>query len=765
MNKTHPAGRWLPGHWCGRAPANGGLVFSLLLLATSISPGQTLHDLIISLSDRQRVIEQRAQVEAALNDSAVAKESRATPAGPRPIEWNGVGMDPAAPAVEALDTAAKVALLNQAAGVFELLDNSFLNLDPADLEKEAVGALIPHARDDFGKLPVATAGNFDTVLASLARRTRGLRVLVWPSAFEMRTYEDGTYLTQTVVRDDPQDKDRDKRHGARVVNSPEIDPASLHASFIGPGNHDFILGDPVTEVKITSDATVQYSGECTETSANDAEITQPLHELKVLYQATYPASARVAAVPPGDPAGQIHGTVIILRRSLWHGIRTDDTKLSPEFAVDDARYHVVGKSRCDAIPLFTNPPVVVVKGKWLPVAAPGNASPDAAAPNPQAPVRKVFVADGCKYQANSLLAENDRNYSADYQNSYERQWQVGCRYFSIFKPDFVRGLDAPATVAPEPDPAEQVPAPVETDKPSDGPALENSDGALLLHPRPDLLFGIRLGPGLHGEGDAMIACHVQPDGTFLTSSLGGWLGGDDAARTRFDSSYRLGFAGSATDYHVVYDNDRVKRKLALPDLAWPMTTAEGTTYNFTRLLHQWDSPRLRQIIGRDLIADIEYTNSHYGYVVKIYRRPADRVMPEPGVAVDTSTLTPVRTWAAIHPDQGGTPYLNDAEKLRITGGDDETFVIYTNAPPSETRETGSWWQWTPGEFTWTFKRSEGTSEKYKKEIRIRNEVGDGKFRHETTVDITMDGKRAERKTSTKADPFISGMDAEAPSGE
>jgi RHS repeat-associated protein len=237
---------------------------------------------------------------------------------------------------------------------------------------------------------------------------------------------------------------------------------------------------------------------------------------------------------------------------------------------------------------------------------------------------------------------------------------------------------------------------------------------------------------------------------------------------RLDSSYALQFAGSCSDYHVVYENDRTKRTQKLPadGMGWPYP-GNGNTLNYdtTTLYYAWDRPRLKQIVGRDLLADITYNADHYGgYTVKIYRRPTGSAAPPPGQVMELAGMTLIRTWAFSHAG-GSSPHPTNLEKLEVAGSSDEKYEIQANEAVPNRFTYGSawiyyrsWWWWQiEGTWSWTLKLSQGANEKIKKEITILNpSSGSGSERNITLRD-SLDGQLVKTVTSKTLDPFSDGF--------
>jgi len=85
--------------------------------------------------------------------------------------------------------------------------------------------------------------------------------------------------------------------------------------------------------------------------------------------------------------------------------------------------------------------------------------------------------------------------------------------------------------------------------------------------------------------------------------------------------------------------------------------------NSYAFLTAWDAPRIRQIVGKHLVADVTVTDG-FSQVVKIYRRNGGVFTRTPGVAVNTSELTLLRTLTIGNPSSL-TGLGSGPEHLRI----------------------------------------------------------------------------------------------------
>jgi RHS repeat-associated protein len=707
---------------------------AVLLLCQGISSGQSLYDVVVSLSDRQRIFNQRKEISTLLtNQTNDPSADDLQPPDDLPIQWFEAGASPTEEGIQGLKIGAKITLLNQAVRVFDSLKFGFLNSSPGEFADESVvGALVPYKSGDFDPLPRATPENFNEVLSLLGQRVRCLRLVQWPAAF--RSVEIG-----------------DRKE---VYQSASLTPPAS----IGPDGLD--AGEPSQSTSIASSffAKVDVRGGFDE-QVSEEDGTPISQHLDVSISSHYPESALVSATAPDAETMQIGGTVYILRRSFHHGVAI--TNSPPEFEKNEAGYLVVGSKSSGDITLMEDKPAPTFNGTWVTTY------------EAQGTIRKSFVEGGYQHKRAGLLPFGHPERTENHARSYERNWRIGCIFYSIFKPTFTRGVDAES-------------ARVKLELSDRASAASTADGEFRLHPRPSQLFGISVGPGLKGAGNGYISAGSLGAGFADGFTRGGvewnWTnwdasyhGDDEGTLLRFDSTYAVNFAGSCSDYHVVYENNRTARVQSLPadSLGWPYpVSGSGSVYDPYTLYRAWDAPRLKQVVGRDLIADIVYNANHYGgYTVNIYRKPVPTegtADPAPGVAVPTSGLEAIRTWAFSNPDAESEAHPATAEKLLVEGKAGETFEIQAGAPPANggigfgRGLGGSFWHyygydwcwWLEGSYSWTLNLKQGDAEKFKKviEVTLMEDEEYDRYHHSIQRE-SRDGQEATSLSSTSLHPF------------
>ena len=711
------------------------LVFLTLIAFHSAALGQSLYDVVISLSDRQRVVNQQLQVSTYLsNQNNNPAEADGEIPSDNPIDWMNVGTAPTQSALDDLAIGGKMAVLNQAVAEFDRLKLSFLNSSPDEFEAgSVVGTLRTHSSGNFAPLPRATPENYHELLRLLAQRLNALSLIFWPVTFHQKSLDDVTDVYE-VLRYDADGNvwveilDRD---GEVVESFTWGTPSS-----IGPGNLVARTNDShIVGSKLTSNVSCEGSYE----QSTTGNVDKPLLREQVLrVRVDYPEKATVSTAAQGAEGVQIDGSVYILHRSDWHQMEVNG--VFPQFDRDQGGYVVDGGASSGEVPLFSTAPTATFDGSWLKMDEYGDDNV------------QQFVEGGYKYKEDWVRPYSDPKHSDKFGNSYEQNWNVGCTFYAVFKPTFTRGVDATG---------------MRKKLESAGGILADSaaDGNLLLHPRPSLLFGIDLGPGLKGGGNGYISTKTMMVGWQDSYNWYVDLAGQ-VTMQRFDSSYLLQFSGSCSDYHVVYVNDRSDRtqKLPVDNMGWSYTGAfPGMAYDTSTLYRAWDSPRLKQVAGRDLVADITYNTNHYGgYSVKIYRRPSGNVLPTPGQELPVTGMTLIRTWTFSHPG-GSEPHPTNAEKLEVVGSGGENYEIKANEIlPGQglgwaQAWYGSlewWFWWREGIHSWTLKLSEGTGEKLKEEIEINLSTDESEsVIWNTALRKSLDAQLISSLSSTTLNPF------------
>jgi RHS repeat-associated protein len=611
------------------------ILFSLIyVLFPVFAMGQHLADVLVSLQDRHRAVEQRIQLYAYHTPNGVVGDQQL-------IEWTGLGTTryPTAANVDALDLGAKVALLNQAVADFGRLAPYYLNLRADDMTTGGIGILRPYLPEDFEDLGRAGAGNYNQVITALAMQVRRLRVLTWTASLKTGTERYGIDQRSTQTKESG-------IWGAWVDwHDESLEPGDSEdwmPTSIGEGGKHVATQDSIYKIhwnwfnfrwEESFHVTGQYSYQETATSRDKW--------LKLTRTRTFPIEAGLHSKVPAR-TDQLSGKVALLRRVRWSPVPFTT------FAADDDSW---------------NP----VNGQWQLVAIEENAT----GLTNLGPKEEVGVSLSWSEPAGGLQNASPTGLQAAWAGSNH----LSRIYAAVCMPEFANGVDAPGVASYL----------AKSGRVSGAPG---GDGRPLVHPLPGLMAGIPLGRGLDGFGSGWIGIsptnlafadqrYVGEGGTVEYDS---WI---SAARfMRFDYMSNLRFTGSAEDFHVVYEayRDMQSRGAGLPS-AQPTTTEQQqsgwnafisiSSHGGRDFFLAWDLPRIRQIVGRDLIADVEM-QGHYKCVVKIYRRVvdpgADPVDRRPWVLADVSEENLIRTVVIESPGVGGNSYPLSPEKTRFTDG-------------------------------------------------------------------------------------------------
>jgi hypothetical protein len=347
---------------------------------------------------------------------------------------------------------------------------------------------------------------------------------------------------------------------------------------------------------------------------------------------------QVRSVAAHLPTGWSGGTAVALARVSWNPWTGEVPQSS-----NDCAYRVVGNAAGDgAISVNQQDADIDVAGNWTDLASDGTSS---------------FIPDGFVF-----AKEGDNRVGFDWSLGIPGNATLYRRYYvCVLIPTFSKGLDE-ATARNSLDKLRGITPP---------PA---ADGRALPRPLPGMIFGINLGPGLDdGTSSAWLAvvpsmspCWYSyeafiPFGYEIGQIPFSWQG------WRFDCVPALRFIGAETDYQVVYGTSRDPsvRNWDLPSCGTgnDIFLASGWCYQ-NRFLEAWDAPSIRQVVGKHLVADVTVTGG-FSQVVKIYRRNGDTFTRTPGVAVDPSGLTLLRTLTIGNPS-GLTGLGSGAEHLKIS---------------------------------------------------------------------------------------------------
>lgn len=677
------------------------LLAALSVLLPLFVGAQDLADVLSSIQERKRAVEQGGQVSAHL-PSLFAGDPAVTIPDQVLIEWDGLnGVNfPSAGSLSSLSIEARVSLLNQAILEFRKLYRNFMNLRPEDLAQDAkVGAFRPYLREDFRELGRADASNYHPLLFELANNVLRLRVRDWPFA--------GKKLKKTYEIHKWERPEEDE--SGHVTPVEEYEEGSLTCSGWAPTSFGEGSVDSGEEGSWESGLNYPYAALTEDVDVRSSfysvlhpddlepENSYSLRTLDVSKAVNYYSEAALFASVPGRTGDQIGGKVVLLVKNSWSPAAAADVTAPASWNHADAAYLVVEvETDATAATSLGNGPAITVNVEWFefPDSVPENLSKTA--------LPAGFADLKAGYKGNRIAGswQNNLEIPSNGARVLERQLHALC------VPDFKLGLNSGSK-------AGFLEKSAMAARPSSG------DAAPRLHPVPGLLAGVPLGVGISGNSFGWIG--VSP-GNFMFHGVDDEDGNSYLASgiicpatihyiprvIRYDHAANLRFVGTSEDFHVVYATERAhaKRGAGLPDFA-PTFMEDVNSGWDGQFFTAWDMPRLRQVVSRDFIVDV-MPQGHFKNEVKIFRRPqpADEVDRTPGhlEAPDEDLL--LRTLVFSNPDATTGAYPAVAEKVRIA--DITTFYEV----------------WRDGLDTWGltsplhFKTSNGSKEYFSKDIEF-----------------------------------------------
>ncbi len=635
---------------------------AVLFLAIGSAGAQTLAQVVSSVQERKLAIVQRAQVEADLRGLGDPEQEL--------IEWTGLPVTtefPTETEVDALNLGDRIALLNQALVEFEKLAPSYLNLRSDDLSVGSrIGALRPFIQEDFPPLPRVDAENYPVVLAAFARQVRHLKVLPWVASLRQRERNNYVSKQETLV------------NGVLTVhpNSDSIDwqPVTIDIGEIDQNSPSWLTvsaSDPYSQAIESIGASGSYTIKTYHDGPPNGMGNYDLRKVNCSQSTTFFSDARMP-LTAFSPSETVSGKVALVTRTESNFLKANSyvtgssDPLPSEWNPEDSAFHVIAVSDLGGSDkeLSANGPGIKAKLVWSELAVDDN-NPD------------VSFRDG---NVDSFRVEG----SFGHHSSALRR-----TFYPLLVASFSQGLD----ISTETIPTEIIPAALA--RAGRLNRLPAGDGRVMLKPRPGLIAAIPLGVGLDGDESLgwigispgsydFMTPDYQPGDLFAYgvispafNSGAGYTSAD--LGIRFDYSANLRFVGAAEDFHVVYatGHGTDQRGASLPTAIPTNTQFSQSGWEMQSVLTAWDLPRIRQIVGRDLIADVSI-QGHYKATVTIYRRPVDaptfdRTLAEP---VSVENLTALRTLVFENPNNtGGDLFPDTAEALRITDGQNATYDV------------------------------------------------------------------------------------------
>lgn len=593
------------------------MLASVLVLALACSArGQGLGAVLSSVQERHKLV------------------------SPFPVVWEGIPDNeeepvefPSEASVQSLGIETKIHLLAQAVAVFRSTYPRYLNVSPDDLSAGAgtgVASLDPFTGVQFPPYGPIEPATYRTVLRQLALDVTRLRVLHAPSVdCEASITSESYRVAEEWELQDEEELRVARDFDGNVVSSPEWFPEELE---IGPNGSSSEPGPSSTAADFVT------------VKASYSEFHDEFHppgEFPPLRTSSWEINShQLTALGADSPNYWPGGTAHVLGRVAWNpwtGV--------PPLDNDDGAWRVIGSAAPGAlVELTPSDAPVAVEGGWT--------EPASAAMG--------FIPDGFTFAKDN----GGGPVGFDWKRGMPGDVTIYRRdYLCLLVPVFEQGLDVAAAKA----------ALAKLRKVTPRAAV---DGKALPRPVPGMVTGIYLGPGTEdGTADAWLGVvpamsdHWFGEGTLYQFGLGfsalpsAWNG------WRFDCAPALRFIGPHADYHVVYQTTRD------PEVsAWDLPPCDFGDGEFRErgwdgrdsYFDAWDSPRLRQVVGRHVVVDIEQIDG-FSQTVRVYRRDGSAPDLDPGEFADTSGLPLVRELTIGNPasPETMTEFGSGAERVAV----------------------------------------------------------------------------------------------------
>lgn len=710
------------------------LVLSLAL--GTLAHGQTLSDVLCSIQERRQAVEQSYQAEAQAGGGSVGDQTL--------IEWKffTTRQDfPDQDACNGLSIAQRVGLLNQAITEFENQIGQYLNVDPGQFASGAkIGSLRPYLGGDFPVFPRATPENFHEVLRQLAVSVRKLRVLPWRGMSCTRKvvgvgtsqYEENLYFGNKKVvhaHEDEADVDRDwhpdtiSLDSSLVKDQPDsVGPIADESAQVQGGYFEYDVGE--------------------EGSTSNPPITLRATDWGLHFY--YVSKATMVGSVTGH-GGQLTGPIWLLAHQEW----TPATQFTGPQGADreNGEFEIIGGGQPSGeINVATQSAAMSVDGEWVDAA-------ELYPPDEFHSLATYFIPDGFDSLKESLNSGDPADAGKNYDSMFGASPPVtgglsslvlyAKSYHAVKLPTFTRGVDA-TTVAGAWTSVEQM------------AVATGADGAVLLHPRSEILMGIDLGAGLKG-GSGLLGVGVGWTGNYAQQMNDPWdqrawaLPGPAVSSPpypiqyydtyyynfrfcRFDFGSMLRLVGSASDFHVVYSTgrDADERGAAMPD--WEFTSQQADDRGWGDMgkagfFAAWDVPRVRQIAGAELVADIKTLGPHKQEVTIYRMTPGARASlnRDAGHLVPVANLPKVRTLTVRSTNHSGEWFIEGPEDLTVEETNGPTYQVKASSLDEE------------GTLDFTINGGTGQGS-YRKKITITSNVLGGSYDSEEWIDGQALGK-------------------------
>jgi RHS repeat-associated protein len=534
--------------------------------------------------------------------------------------------------VQSLGIEDRIRLLSKAVTVFRSVYGSYVNVNPDDLlagENTGVAVLEPFTGVEFPPYGPIEPATYRSVLRQLALDVTRLRVLRATSLdCEIATTTDSYFIEEDweFVNNVKVLVARDWNYN--VVSSPVWSPSS-----VGIGS-TATSGQPVpsTMADDAVDVVVNYS---VQFDVDHPEVPMKTLDWTVSHRQVTAIEVEVPDYWPG-------GTAVALGRVAW----SPWTGIAP-LDVDDGAWRVIGSADAgESVEVSHEAATITVNGIWN---------------DPLSDFRE-FVPAGFTFAKDSSGGSVGYDWKFRHQPGSVTVYKRDYAYLLV--PAFQKGLDTSA--------AKTALAKLRKVTPQG-----SIDGRALPRPMPGMIVGINLGPGLEdgtsGAWLGVVPSHskhwfgeyaIDPLGlgiSALPSSWGGW---------RFDCAPALRFIGPHADFHVVYETTRDPETKP-----WNLPSCNFGNAGFRQrgwdgvdsFVKAWDSPQIRQVVGRHVLVDVEFGDG-FSQTVSIYRRDGSVPDLAPGDLVDTEGLALIRKMMIGNPNTPAamTGFGSGADHVRVT---------------------------------------------------------------------------------------------------
>lgn len=601
------------------------LILALFLcLLPSALRAQSLEAVLSSIQERHDAVAQK---------SVASWELHAYSGNPptiNPIIWAGASSYPAEGSLDTLGMAQRVALLNQAVVEFEKLKGSYINIRLSYLDgdqssariQRGMGILEPYSDWSMPPLAKVTPGNYHQILVDLARNTVNLRVLMWPWM--------GSGCIDASSNDVTQSGNVLKVGEETWTYSP------------GTGSYETNLNGSYSEG-------VMIQGR-TWVDENSVEHYTKRYELDVIN--------KIRSVVKGAH-GLLDGDAYVVSRENYNpatGVKVNGVKTA-----EDGAWRVETVLRRDEdglTPDWSRVEVYSIKGEWKD----GYFEPDG------------LTVAGSVGKSRFYLNEYDNDPGFNSSNYQLHEPLVYSRETCVLAvPVFARGLNADnfaATLAI----LRNLPV--------------NEERGLVGVSTGSLKFALGLGVGDMGRAGVVGVRQDFEKISRYSAMLSARDGNlrripypfppyEDSLRVVESPSFltQLCFIGVRDGYEVLYECRRGSgvRKPLEPWETSNFVDIEKGWAGFQHYLEAWDRPRLRQVIGRDMVLDVDYESDEngkilndYRYAMKLYWLPLDHSSLEYDADgyLDVSELTLYQKYQVTNPT-AGSGFPTNSHKLSI----------------------------------------------------------------------------------------------------